>query len=161
MAHFAKLGANGKVIQVLTLDNKDMLNADGVEDESVGQQYLEQHNNWPAQMWIQTSYNTAAGKHYSSNEAGERVESADQSKAFRGNYAGIGYEWDEDNNIFWPKKPHASWVKNTTTASWDSPIGAAPALTAEQTSQNEAGTHSWFYVWNESGQSWDLTDRLA
>ena len=44
MAHFAKLGANGKVIQVLTLDNKDMLNADGVEDEAVGQQYLEQHN---------------------------------------------------------------------------------------------------------------------
>ena len=28
MAHFAKLGANGKVIQVLTLDNKDMLNAE-------------------------------------------------------------------------------------------------------------------------------------
>ena len=54
MAHFAKLGANGKVISVLTLDNKDMLNADGVEDETVGQQYLELHNNWPAQMWIQT-----------------------------------------------------------------------------------------------------------
>ena len=30
MAHFAKLGANSKVIQVLTLDNKDMLNADAV-----------------------------------------------------------------------------------------------------------------------------------
>ena len=63
MAHFAKLGANGKVIQVLTLDNKDMLNADGVEDEAVGQQYLERHNNWPAQMWIQTSYNTAGNQH--------------------------------------------------------------------------------------------------
>ena len=50
MAHFAKLGANGKVIQVLTLDTlKDMLNADGIEDEAVGQQYLERHNNWPAQ----------------------------------------------------------------------------------------------------------------
>jgi hypothetical protein len=59
MAHFAKLGANGKVIQVLTLNNGDMLNADGVEDETVGQQYLETHNNWPAQMWIQTSYNTS------------------------------------------------------------------------------------------------------
>ena len=34
----------------------------------------------------------------------------------------------------------------------------APALTAEQQSQNEAGTHKWFYVWNEDGQSWDLTD---
>jgi len=148
MAHFAKLGANSKVITVLTLDNKDMLNADGVEDESVGQQYLEQHNNWPAQMWIQTSYNTASNKH----------SSGDNSKAFRGNYAGIGYTWDEDDQIFWPKKPYASWVKNTTDARWQSPIGDAPALTEEQVSQNEAGTHDWIYNWNESGQSWDLTD---
>ena len=162
MAHFAKLGANGKVIQVLTLDNKDMLNADGVEDETVGHQYLEHLNNWPAQMWIQTSYNTSGNKH----------SSGDDSKAFRGNYAGIGYEWDEDNQIFWPKKPYASWVKNTTTAAWDSPIGDAPALTAEQEAQNQPttdaegnvtapATHKWYYVWNEANQSWDLTDGNA
>ena len=151
MAHFAKLGANGKVIQVLTLDNKDMLNADSVEDESVGQQYLERHNNWPAQMWIQTSYNTSGNKH----------NSGDNSKAFRGNYAGIGYEWDEDNQIFWPKKPHASWVKNTSEARWQSPIGDAPALTTEQESQNDANTHQWRYNWNEANQSWDLTDGSA
>ena len=151
MAHFAKLGANSKVIQVLTLNNSDMLNADGVEDESVGQQYLEHHNNWPAQMWIQTSYNTIQNTH----------SSGDNSKAFRGNYAGIGYEWDEDNQIFWPKKSYASWVKNISEARWQSPIGDAPALTAEQTSQNEAGTHSWSYVWNESGQSWDLVNSIA
>jgi len=148
MAHFAKLGSNGKVIQVLTLNNGDMLNADGVEDESVGQQYLEHHNNWPAPMWIQTSYNTRGNQH----------SSGDNSKALRGNYAGIGYEWDEDNQIFWPKKSYPSWVKDTTTASWKSPIGDAPALTAEQTSQNEAATHLWGYNWNEAGQSWDLTD---
>jgi len=151
MAHFAKLGANGKVIQVLTLNNSDMHNADGVEDESVGQQYLERHNNWPAQMWIQTSYNTSQNKH----------SSGDDLKAFRGNYAGIGYEWDEDNQIFWPKKSYASWVKNTTDARWQSPIGDAPALTAEQTSQNEANTHMWFYNWNEANQTWDLTDSKA
>ena len=132
MAHFAKLGANGKVIQVLTLDNKDMLNADGVEDESVGQQYLETHNNWPAQMWIQTSYNTQGGKHYTNGE-----ESADQSKAFRGNYAGIGYTWDEDDQIFWPKKPYASWSKNTSTASWDSPI-TYPSVTTYNTTWTQA-----------------------
>ena len=149
MAHFAKLGANGKVIQVLTMDNDKMLNADGVEDETVGQQWLETHNNWPAQMWIQTSYNTSANQHRNGGTP------------FRGNYAGIGYIWDEDNNIFWPKKPYASWVKDTTTAQWKSPIGDAPALTAEQQSQNEAGTHRWEYLWNEEGQSWDLTDRLA
>ena len=149
MAHFAKLGANGKVIQVLTMDNDKMLNADGVEDETVGQQWLEQHNNWPAQMWIQTSYNTSANQHKNGGTP------------FRGNYAGIGYIWDEDNNIFWPKKPYASWVKDTTTAQWKSPIGDAPALTAEQISQNEADTHRWRYNWNESGQSWDLTDGMA
>ena len=151
MAHFAKLGANGKVIQVLTMDNDKMLNADGVEDETVGQQWLETHNNWPAQMWIQTSYNTSGNKH----------SSGDDSKAFRGNYAGIGYEWDEDNNMFFSKKPYASWVKNTTTAGWDSPIGDAPALTAEQESQNTADTHRWSYAWNEANQSWDLTDSKA
>ena len=148
MAHFAKIGMNGKVIAVLTLDNKDMLNADGVEDESVGQQYLETHNNWPAQMWIQTSYNTYNYEHKLGGTP------------LRGNYAGIGHEWDEDNNIFWPKKPYASWVKNTTDARWQSPIGDAPAFTAEQTSQNEAGTHRWEYDWNESGQSWDLKNSM-
>ena len=156
MAHFAKLGANGKVIQVLTLDNKDMLNADNVEDESVGQQYLETHNNWPAQMWIQTSYNTSGNKH----------SSGDDTKAFRGNYAGIGYIWDEHNNIFWPRKPFASWVKDTTTASWDAPH-TAPELTDEQKSQNEAMTHQWSYVWDEeayqadNASGWVLSDGLS
>jgi hypothetical protein len=149
MAHFAKIGLNGKVMQVLTLNNSDMLNADGVEDEVVGQQYLEQHNNWPAQMWIKTSYNTRANQH---KEGGT---------PFRGNYAGIGFIWDEDNEIFWPKKPYASWVKDLTTATWKSPIGDAPALTSEQESQNTAATHNWLYVWNEENQSWDLTNILA
>ena len=132
-----------------------MLNADGIEDESVGQQYLETHNNWPAQMWIQTSYNTSGNQH------------KDGGTPLRGNYAGIGYTWDEDDQIFWPKKPYASWVKNMTTASWDSPIGDAPALTAEQTSQNTPAdentpaTHSWSYVWNEANTTWDLTDGLS
>ena len=140
MAHFAKLGSNSKVIQVLTLDNKDMLNADGVEDESVGQQYLERHNNWPAQMWIQTSYNTSGGTHKLGGTP------------LRGNYAGIGYIWDEDNNLFYGKKPYASWVLNTTTASWHSPIGDAPDdLTDEE---KAAGTH---YVWNEGTGAWDKT----
>ena len=149
MAHFAKIGMNGKVIGVLTCGNGDMLNADGVEDESVGQQYLERHNNWPAPMWIQTSYNTKGNQHLLGGTP------------FRGNYAGIGYEWDEENQIFWSIKPHPSWVKNTSTAKWHSPIGDAPDLTAEQTSQNTAGTHHWVYMWNEAGQSWDLTDTKA
>ena len=141
MAHFAKISETNEVLAVLTLNNVDMLNGDGVENETVGQQYLEQHNNWPAHLWIQTSYNTSGGTHKNGGTP------------FRGNYAGIGYTWDEDDNIFWPKKPHASWVKHNESASWKSPIGDAPELTAEQTA-DEANTYH--YNWNESGQSWDL-----
>ena len=39
--------------------------------------------------------------------------------------------------------------------------GDAPALTAEQQSQNDAGTHKWVYTWNESSNAWDLTDSLV
>ena len=144
MAHFAKIGLNSKVIQVLTFNNSDMLNADGVEDESVGQAHLEKHSNWPAEKWIQTSYNTYGGVHTLGGTP------------LRGNYAGIGYTWDEDNNIFYPKKPYASWVLNTTTASWHSPIGDAPDdLTDEE---KAAGTH---YVWNEDTKAWDKTTPAA
>ena len=52
MAHFAKLGVNGKVIAVHGLDNDQMLNADGQEDESVGQQRLQQIHGCTLQMWI-------------------------------------------------------------------------------------------------------------
>ena len=142
MAHFAKISDTSQVLTVNVVNDSDILNADGVEDESVGQAYLEKHNNWPAQMWIQTSYNTFEGTH----------NSGDNSKALRGNYAGIGYIWDEDNNLFYPKKPYASWVLNTTTASWHSPIGDAPDdLTDEEKAAN---TH---YVWNEGTGAWDKT----
>ena len=138
MAHFAKIGENGKVIAVLTFGNGDMLNADGVEDEAVGQAYLEEHNNWPAEKWIQTSYNTLGNTHRLGGTP------------FRGNYAGIGYTWDEDNNIFYGPAPYASWILNTTDALWHSPIGDAPDdLTDEE---KAAGVH---YMWNEDAKSWD------
>ena len=156
MAHFAKISDTNEVLTVLTLDNKDCKDEEGTEVESIGQAYLEKHNNWPAAMWIQTSYNTFGGKHYTVTTDSEgnqtKSESADQSKALRGNYAGIGYTWDEDNNIFYGKKPFASWVLNTTDAQWHSPIGDAPDdLTDEE---KAARTR---YVWNEVGQSWDKT----
>jgi hypothetical protein len=144
MAHFAKISDTSQVLGVHVVNNSDVLNADGVEDETVGQAYLEQHNNWPANLWIQTSYNTIGNVH---SEGGT---------AFRGNYAGMGYIWDEDNNIFYPQKPFASWILNTTTATWHSPIGDAPDdLTDEE---KTAYTH---YIWNEAGQSWDKEAPVA
>ena len=139
MAHFAKLGINSKVIGVHVVDNKDLHNADGVEEEEIGRQYLERIHHWP--LWKQTSYNTRGNKH----------SSGDDSKAFRGNYAGIGMIYDEDNDIFISKKPYASWVLNTEEARWQSPVGDAPELTEE-----EMTTHR--YEWNEDNGSWNKVE---
>ena len=79
----------------------------------------------------------------------------------------IGHTGDEDNQIFWPKKPYASWTKDIATASWKSPLGDPPALTAEQQAQNEAVTNFWEYTWDESAYQadnttgWVLTDLQA
>ena len=83
---------------------------------------------------------------------GNKHSSGDDSKAFRGNYAGIGMTYDEDNDIFIGKKPYTSWILNTAEARWQSPIGDAPELTEE-----EEATH--VYEWNEDNQSWDKNER--
>jgi hypothetical protein len=147
MAHYAKLGINSKVIAVHVVSDNDCLNASGVEDEEVGRQFMERIHNWP--LWKKTSYNTSGGKHKNGGTP------------FRGNYAGIGMTYDEDNDIFIGKKPYASWVLDVPSASWKSPIGDAPELTQEQKDQNTANTHRWSYTWNEAGQSWDLVNTKA
>jgi hypothetical protein len=152
MAHYAKLGANNKVIAVHVVADKDCQNADGIEDEEVGRQFLERIHSWP--LWKKTSYNTQNNQHKNGGTP------------LRGNYAGIGYTYDEDNDIFMPKKPYVSWVLNTSTASWDAPV-AKPELTAEQEAQNTPAdentepTHKWDHDWNESTQNWDLVNRKA
>jgi len=147
MAHFAKLGVNGKVIAVHSLDNSKLLNADSVEDETVGQQELQRIHGWPAAMWIKTSYNTRGGKYYNA----DGTEASDQSGALRGNYAGIGYTFNEDENIFWSKQPHASWSKNTTTASWDAPI-TYPSVTDDG---QDPVVFTYMITWNEVGYQAD------
>lgn len=150
MAHFAKLSEQNKVINVLTVNDKDVQNAEGIETESVGQAYLEKHNNWPAHLWKQYSLNTIANQHILGGTP------------FRGNSAAIGFDWDEENQIFWPPQPFPSWTKDISTASWVSPAGARPDINAEQIQQtNVDKTHSWIYLWNEQTQSWVLTDLMA
>ena len=143
MAHYAKLGANNKVIAVHVVADKDCQNADGVEDEEVGKQFFGKNSQLASLE--KTSYNTQGGQHKLGGTP------------LRGNYAGIGMTYDEDNDIFMPKKPYASWVLNVAEARWQSPAGDAPALEEAQLSQNEASSY-WDYDWKDNG-SWDLIDR--
>ena len=147
MAHFAKIDDNGIVLNVVTVNNEDCLDSNGVESEAVGQAYLETHNNWPADKWIQTSRHTELGKHTSGGTP------------LRANFAAIGMTYDRDNDLFHTtNKPYPSWILNTTEGRWQSPIGDAPELTQAQRDDTfESGLSRYIYIWNEETRTWDLS----
>lgn len=124
MAHFAKLDANNIVIFVTVGRDED----NGREDELFAR---------TGDVYKQTSYNTRGGVHYdpTTNEP-----SADQTKAFRKNYAGLGYTYDAGRDAFIPPKPFESWVLNETTCLWDAPVPMP--------------TDGSRYTWDEATTSW-------
>ena len=128
MAHFAQLDENNVVTNVIVVSNDDTSDNNGVESEGIGvafcQQLLGADTNWK-----QTSYN-----------GNMRVR-----------YAGIGYSYNESLNAFVPPQPYASWTLDNGTADWVSPLGAAPALTAEQEAARS------YYTWDESAYQADNT----
>ena len=141
MAHFAKLSEENLVLQVVTIEDSKILDSNQNESEAVGQAYLEKNHNWPANMWKKTSYRTMGGKHYEVSTEG-RTLSADQTKAFRKNYAGVGYTYDQGRDAFIPPKPYNSWTLNEITCLWEPPV-ANPDPTQP-------------YYWNEDTVSWNL-----
>tara|TARA_R100000541_G_scaffold25823_1_gene35415 strand:- start:617 stop:979 length:363 start_codon:yes stop_codon:yes gene_type:complete len=98
MAHFAKIGLNNKVINVVNVNNNELLDADGVEQEVLGVQFLEGTTGWA--LWKQTSYNATIRK----------------------NFAGIGHTYDEGRDAFIPPKPFNSWVLDETTCVYNAPV---------------------------------------
>jgi hypothetical protein len=127
MSHFAKLDENNVVVFVTVGRQED----DGLEAELFER---------TGDVYRQTSYNTFGGVHYTTNEDGERVPSEDQTKAFRKNYAGIGYTYDEERDAFIPPKPYDSWVLDEDTCWWEAPVPYP--------------TDGGMYAWDEDAQEW-------
>lgn len=139
MAHYAKLDIENNVIAINVLNNQDNINSLGVEDESIGIEFLTKQTGWP--LWKKVSYNTRFNKYYNFDGT-----LGDQNKAFRGNYPGIGYIYNAEHNIFITKKPHNSWILNIEKAKWESPVSMPITETNGIPDQ---------YTWNESTVSWD------
>jgi hypothetical protein len=112
MSHYAKV-LNGKVTQVIVAE-ADFFNT--FVDTSPGQ-------------WIQTSYNTKGNQHLLGGTP------------LRGNYAGVGFTYDQTNDVFYAPQPFASWVLDQTDWTWKAPV--------------EMPTDGKFYVWNESAKNWE------
>ena len=141
MARFAKLGVGNIIEKVVVVSN------DIATTEQAGVEFL-QNLYGDRATWKQTSYNTRGGRHFTfttdENNNNIIVESDDQSKSFRKNFAGIGYKYDQIRDAFIPPKPFNSWTLNETTCLWESPV------VKPDDGQN--------YSWNETNQTWDLNE---
>jgi len=126
MAHYAKV-TNGKVVKVIVAEASFF---DNFVDDSPGK-------------WIQTSYNTRGGVHY---QPDSNIPSEDQSKALRGNYAGIGYTYDSTLDAFYAPQPFNSWTLNTGSYLWEAPV--------EYPTGDVTGSYTGSYSWSESEQNW-------
>lgn len=124
MAHYAVLDSNNTVTQVIVGKTEVSTNWEAYYGSKFGQ------------TCKRTSYNTRAGVHI---EGGT---------AFRKNYAGIGYTYDETRDAFIPPKPYNSWVLNEDSCTWDAPV-------AMPTDPLEEGQ---FYKWDEETTSWIIQD---
>jgi hypothetical protein len=129
MASFAKLNSNNIVERVESVVNEVLKDSNGIEQESIGIQFLKTLYNEPNSIWKQTSYNTHGGIH---DNGGTPL---------RKNHAGIGYTYDEDRDAFIPKKPYNSWILNESTCNWEAPV-AYP-------------TDGSRYTWNEQIKNWE------
>jgi hypothetical protein len=99
MAYFAKLGTGNIVEQVISINNAVITDANGVEQEQLGVDFINKLYN-TRDVWKQTSYNNNIRK----------------------NYAGIGDQYDQTRDAFIAPKPFNSWVLNEDTCNWESPI---------------------------------------
>jgi hypothetical protein len=101
MSHYAKV-VNGTVTQVIVAE-ADFFKT--FVDTSPG-------------TWLQTSYNTRGNVHYLPNS-----NTPSGNSALRGNYAGIGYIYDQAHDMFYPPQPvskfgNVSYTLNTSTWTW-------------------------------------------
>lgn len=127
MAYYAFVDENSVVTEVIAGRNE---NEDGVDWEQF-------YGEFRGQLCKRTSYNTRGGVHYDpvTNEPSD-----DQSKAFRKNYAGIGFMYDDVLDAFIPPNPYPSWLLNTNTCQWEPPVPYP--------------TDGKYYVWDEGTISW-------
>jgi len=131
MASFSKLNSQNIVLKVESVVNDVIQDSNGIEQESIGIEFLKNLYNEPNSIWKQTSYNTSGGEHKLGGTP------------FRKNFAGIGYTYDEDKDAFIPPKPYPSWILNETTCLWEPPVVRPEG-------------EEILYTWNETNQTWDL-----
>lgn len=96
MAHFAEIGLDNIVLRVIVVNNSELLDSEGAEQESLGVDFC---RNIFGGTWMQTSFNGNIRK----------------------NFASHGYTYDSSRDAFIPPKPFTSWTLDEATCQWEAP----------------------------------------
>jgi len=122
MAHYAFLDENNIVTEVIVgIDETELIEGKSPE---------EWYGEFKGQVCKRTSYNTAFNTH------------REGKNPFRGNYAGIGYYYDSNFDVFIAPRPYPSWKLNYSTYTWEPPI---PMPNLESNIR---------FQWSEINQEW-------
>ena len=138
MAHFVKLNSNKEVVSLAIVPNDACPN----DTEEEGITYLNKVWSVNNVIWKKCSYNTHHNVH------------ASGGTPYRGNYPGVGWDYDEENDIFMSKQPYPSWTKNVSRAAWEAPVTAP---TPEQRETNDKGG-MMDVQWDEDNARWTAHD---
>tara|TARA_R100000353_G_scaffold104548_1_gene75549 strand:- start:3171 stop:3581 length:411 start_codon:yes stop_codon:yes gene_type:complete len=130
MGHYAFIDENNIVTEVITGIDED--NTDTLPEgfDSWEDWYLTQRPE--ATSCKRTSYNTVEGVHILGGTP------------FRGTYAGIGFSYDSENDVFIPPQPYPSWSLDDNFV-WQAPL------------DKPSDFDTVFYFWNENAYQSDNT----
>lgn len=117
MAYFAQLGENNFVLRVINVSNNDAPDPAPAHSEPLGQAFIADVLRLPGE-WRQTSYNGN----------------------FRKQFAGIGWRYDIDADVFVAPQPYPSWTLDADH-DWQPPVPYP--------------TGAGLYIWNEQIQDWE------
>jgi hypothetical protein len=144
MASFAKLD-NNIVTMVVSVVNDVLKDSNGIEQESIGINFLRTLYNEPDAVWKQTSYNTLGNVHLLGGTP------------FRKNHAAIGYTYDFQKDAFISPKPFNSWILNENTCIWEAPIPYPETYINGITNLNGDPLRD-IYRWNEDILNWEISN---
>lgn len=123
MAHYALINSDNIVVQVITGVDENVIQTD-TDGTQVGGSTLA----WEEFYASRPQFKGLTCKRTSYNES------------IRANYAGIGYKYDPDFDVFISPQPFPSWKLNYTTYQWEAPVPMPTELAN--------------YRWSEHNQEW-------
>jgi hypothetical protein len=125
MAHYALINSDNIVIQVITGVDENTTQID-LDNTEVGGSSEAWEQFYSSQPWF----------------AGLTCKRTSYNSNIRANFAGVGYSYDPDFDVFIAPRPYPSWKLNYTNYKWEAPVSMPEEI------------EGFFWRWSEINKEW-------